>query len=144
MVMEGEDCERLNSIQDCEYGAEFLGLPDTSCLPFADPRYPPYCYYKNVTDRAGRKGLKFNMAPDRGMAPDVSVPCSHLRPCLCQMSSEHRYRRERNLSWIFPSNMLHISYLALTSVRKTGRHHFFTPKISLFHKYKKNNTNFCI
>ena len=97
MVMEGEDCERLNSIQDCEYGAEFLGLPDTSCLPFADPRYPPYCYYKNVTDRAGRKGLKFNMAPDRGMAPDVSVPCSHLRPCLCQMSSEHRYCRERRI-----------------------------------------------
>ena len=98
MIMEGDNCNRLDSIQACENAAEYMGLPDTSCLRFADPRYPPYCYYKNVTDSAGRKGLKFNMAPDRGMAPDVSVPCSHLRPCLCQMSSEHRYHRERNLS----------------------------------------------
>ena len=71
MVMEGEDCERLNSIQDCEYGAEFLGLPDTSCLPFADPRYPPYCYYKNVTDRAGRKGPTFPVRRPRSPVKNI-------------------------------------------------------------------------
>ena len=91
MIMEGDNCNRLDSIQACENAAEYMGLPDTSCLRFADPRYPPYCYYKNVTDRAGRKGLKFNFAKD------TSVPCSPLRPCICQISSEHhgtwlRYR----------------------------------------------------
>ena len=103
MIMEGDNCNRLDSIQACENAAEYMGLPDTSCLRFADPRYPPYCYYKNVTDRAGRKGLKFNFAKD------TSVPCSPLRPCICQISSE--YFSRYSASFDFLDESLQVRYV---------------------------------
>ena len=55
-----------------------LGMEDVTATRFSDLRYPPYCYYKQETDSAGRRGLKFNTAAAS------TASCEPLRPCLCR------------------------------------------------------------
>ena len=84
LIAEGKDCNRLDNIKECKNGAKSLRLPDTFADRFYDSRYPPFCYYKYVTDKAGKEGLKFNTAANS------SIPCSPLRPCICQVASKYK------------------------------------------------------
>ena len=78
LVKKGHSCARIRTKEECEKTAQTLGLSDTTADKIKSFRYPPFCYYKEVTDKAGRKGLKFNTAADS------SMPCHTLRQCLCQ------------------------------------------------------------
>ena len=82
LVTRGNSCARITNKRECERSARALGLPDTTAVQFRDSRYPPFCYYKTVTEGPNRrKGLKFNTAADSSMS------CHPLRQCLCQNDS---------------------------------------------------------
>ena len=104
LVVEGKDCNRLGSVKECKNGAQSLRLPDTFADRFNDSRYPPFCYYKYVTDEAGKMGLKFNRAAES------SIPCSPLRPCLCQVSSKYKQGKYRGARLIVPRIIVQIAY----------------------------------